>query len=73
MDQFMEAALEEARTGAAEVGIPIGAALVDGEGRLVATGRPPRLDLELYPYLPRVRVSTTSARDYMTLLAGRAA
>ena len=36
-------------------------------------GRPPRLDLELYPYLPRVRVSTTSARDYMTLLAGRAA
>ena len=30
-------------------------------------GRPPRLDLELYPYLPRVRVSTTSAGDYMTL------
>ena len=29
-------------------------------------GRPPRLDLELYPYLPRVRVSTTSAGDYMT-------
>ena len=36
-------------------------------------GRPPPLDLELYPYLPRVRVSTTSARDYMTLLFGRAA
>ena len=36
-------------------------------------GRPPRLDLELYPYLPRVRVSTTSAVDYMTLLPGRAA
>ena len=36
-------------------------------------GRPPRLDLELYPYLPRVRVSATSARDYMTLLSGRAA
>ena len=36
-------------------------------------GRPPRLDLELYPYLPRVRVSTTSKRDYMTLIAGRAA
>ena len=36
-------------------------------------GRPPRLDLELYPYLPRVRVSTTCAKDYMTLLAGRAA
>ena len=39
MDQFMSAALEEARRGAEEGGIPIGAALVDGEGRLVATGR----------------------------------
>ncbi len=36
-------------------------------------GRPPRLDLELYPYLHRVRVSTASAGDYMTLLSGRAA
>ena len=37
-------------------------------------GRPPRLDLELYPYLPRVRVkTTTSAGDYLTLLSGRAA
>ena len=36
-------------------------------------GRPPRLDLELYPYLPRVRVSITSAGDYMTLLPTRAA
>ena len=36
-------------------------------------GRPPRLDLELYPYLPRVTVNTTSAGDYMTLLSGRAA
>ena len=36
-------------------------------------GRPPRLDLELYPYLPQVQVSITSAGDYMTLLSGRAA
>jgi hypothetical protein len=36
-------------------------------------GRPPRLDLELYPYLPQVKVSITSAGDYMTLLSGRAA
>ena len=35
--------------------------------------RAPRLDLELYPYLPRVRVSATSAGDYMSLLTGRAA
>ena len=36
-------------------------------------GRPGRLDLELYPYLPRVSVKTTRAHDYMTLLSGRAA
>ena len=35
-------------------------------------GRPPRLDLDLYPYLPRVSVGTTSATDYMGLLTGRA-
>ena len=32
-------------------------------------GRPPRLDMELYPYLPRTNVATTSTTDYMTLLA----
>ena len=42
MDEFMQAALTEARTGAMERGIPIGAALVDGD-RLVATGRNRRL------------------------------
>lgn len=31
---------------------------------------PPRLDLELYPYLPRTNVATTSAEIYMALLAG---
>ncbi len=30
--------------------------------------RPPRLDLSIYPYLPRAMVKTTSARDYMGLL-----
>jgi hypothetical protein len=33
-------------------------------------GRPPRLEMELYPYLPMANVMTTSAGDYMTLLAG---
>ena len=33
-------------------------------------GRPPRLDIELYPYLPRVAVTKTSAKDYMTLVSG---
>jgi transposase len=30
--------------------------------------RPPRLDLSVYPYLPRATVATTSARNYMGLL-----
>ena len=34
-------------------------------------GRPRRLDLKLYPNLPRVRVTKTYACDYMTLLTGR--
>ena len=33
-------------------------------------GRPQRLDLELYPYLPRVAVTKTSASDYMALMSG---
>ena len=33
-------------------------------------GRPQRLDLELYPHLPRVSVTTTSTSDYMALMAG---
>ena len=32
--------------------------------------RPPRLDLTVYPYLPRANVATTSARTYMDLLTG---
>ena len=36
-------------------------------------GKPPRLDLDLYPYLPRVTVKATSVTDYMALLSGRAA
>jgi len=30
--------------------------------------RPPKLNLDVYPYLPRARVDTTSARAYMGLL-----
>lgn len=35
--------------------------------------RPPRLDMTIYPYLPKATVTTTSARSYMDLLAGAAA
>jgi hypothetical protein len=31
--------------------------------------RPPRLDMENYPYLPLAQVRTTQASDYMALLA----
>jgi len=31
--------------------------------------RPPRLDMTVYPYLPKATVATTSARSYMVLLA----
>jgi transposase len=34
--------------------------------------RPPRLDMTVYPYLPKATVATTSARAYMGLLAGAA-
>ena len=42
MDEFMEAALGEARAGADEGGIPIGATLIDGN-RIVAAGHNRRL------------------------------
>jgi transposase len=34
--------------------------------------RPPRLDLDCYPYLPRATVETTRAGSYMQLLSGAA-
>jgi len=34
--------------------------------------RPARLDLDVYPFLPRTNVATTSASSYMSLLAGGA-
>jgi hypothetical protein len=30
----------------------------------------PRLDLTVYPYLPRARVTMTSAKAYLALLTG---
>ena len=32
--------------------------------------RPPRLDMTVYPYLPRAHVATTSPAAYMSLLSG---
>ncbi len=30
--------------------------------------RPPKLDLDVYPYLPRAKVEATSAASYMSLM-----
>jgi hypothetical protein len=35
--------------------------------------RPPRLDMTIYPYLPKAAVATTSPTSYMELLVGAAA
>jgi len=34
---------------------------------------PPKLDLDIYPYLPKANVGTTPAASYMSLMRGRAA
>ena len=35
--------------------------------------RPPKLDLDVYPYLPKANVGTTSAASYMSLMRGQSA
>jgi hypothetical protein len=35
--------------------------------------RPPRLDLDVYPFLPSTNVATTSTASYMSLLGGSGA
>jgi transposase len=63
---------EEVEAGVAEA-LRLGAIGFDAVKHLVlcrVERRPPRLDLEVYPYLPRARVETTSARAYLDLLGG---
>ena len=74
--RLLETFSQQEVAAAAKDAIRLGALSFDAVKHLVLCrleGRPPRLDLELYPYLPRVRVSATSAGDYLTLLSGRAA
>jgi len=62
--------LEEVQAGVSEA-LRLGAIGFDAVKHLVlcqVERRPPRLDLESYPYLPRARVATTSARAYTALL-----
>ena len=61
---------EEVRAGVDEA-LRLGAISFDAVKHLVlcrVERRPPRLDLEVYPYLPRAQVATTSARAYLALL-----
>ncbi|TDH56727.1 IS21 family transposase, partial [Dankookia rubra] len=63
--------LEEVQAGVAEA-LRLGAIGFDAVKHLVlcrVERRPPRLDLEVYPYLPRAQVATTSARAYLGLLS----
>ena len=72
--RLLETFSQQEVAAAVKDAIRLGALSFDAVKHLVLCrleGRPPRLDLELYPYLPRVRVGTTSAKDYMSLLSGR--
>ena len=67
--------LEEVHA-AVQDSLRLGALSFDAVKHLVLSrleGRPTRLDLDLYPYLPSLSVNTTSAGDYMALLSGKAA
>jgi len=65
----------EALHGAVKDALRLGAIGYDAVKHLVLCRierRPPKLDLDIYPYLPRAQVATTSAASYMNLLAGTA-
>jgi hypothetical protein len=62
--------------GAVRQALDLGAIGYDAIKHLVlcrVERRPPRLDLDIYPYLPRARVETTKPASYMNLLSGPAA
>jgi transposase len=61
---------------AVKAALRIGAVGFDAVKHLVlcrVEKRPPKLDLDVYPYLPRATVARTSAASYMCLVSGDAA
>ena len=61
--------------GAVRDALHLGAISYDAVKHLVLCRierRPPKLDLDVYPYLPRARVARTTAASYMSLLGGDA-
>ena len=74
--RLMEAFKIEEVTAAVRDAIARGAIGFDAVKHLVLCRierRPPRLDLTIYPYLPRATVATTSAKAYLDLCTGAAA
>ncbi len=62
--------------GAVRQALDLGAIGYDAVKHLVlcrVERRPPRLDLDFYPYLPRARVETTRPSSYLSLMSGTAA
>jgi len=62
--------------GAIQHAIDLGAIGYDAVKHLVlcrVEKRPPRLDLDFYPYLPKANVGTTRPSSYMSLMGGTAA
>ena len=62
--------------GAVKTALRMGAIGFDAIKHLVlcrVEKRPPRLDLDVYPYLPRAHVTQTSAASYLCLMSGGAA
>jgi hypothetical protein len=62
--------------GAISHAIDLGAIGYDAVKHLVLCRiekRPPRLDLDFYPYLPKANVGTTRASSYMSLIGGSVA
>jgi hypothetical protein len=73
--RLMEAFKIEEVTAAVRDAIARGAIGFDAVKHLVLCRierRPPRLDMTIYPYLPRATVATTSAKAYMELCMGAA-
>jgi transposase len=73
--RLMEAFKIEEVTAAVRDAIARGAIGFDAVKHLVLCKierRPPRLDMTIYPYLPRATVATTSAKAYMDLCRGAA-
>ena len=71
--RLLESFRLEELTAAVDDALRLGAIGFDAVKHLVLCRierRPPRLNLEVYPYLPRARVATTSAKSYMSLLPG---